>query len=277
VAGVQVVVVSDTHLSPRTPEAEGNWQSVVDYVAQARPRLVIHTGDLTRDGPNAPDELRHARRLLEDLPVPWLAIPGNHDVGDNPGSSAGSPRISDECVSRWVVGVGPDHWQADAGPWTLLGINAQLFGSGLDAENEQWEWLGEQLSRLSSTRPAALFCHKPITASRAELAAAPSYRFVPEAARRRLSDLLADRSVPLVVSGHVHQYRLLHDGARRHVWAPTTWAVLPEDTQPTLGVKRCGVVSLTLPDDGAADIELVEPPGLRQLTLTRDIPDPYDD
>jgi 3',5'-cyclic AMP phosphodiesterase CpdA len=271
----RVVVVSDTHLSPRAPEAASNWEAVVDYVGRAQPELVLHAGDLTLDGASTTAELGQARARLDSLPAPWLAVPGNHDIGDNPGVSP-AEAISEERLGRWLADVGPDHWQADIGPWTLLGINAQLFGSGLDAEAAQWEWLSAQLSDRERSRPTVLVCHKPIYAGPAELAGAPSYRFVPNAARRRLMDLFADGSVPLVVSGHVHQFRRLADGHRSHIWAPTTWALLPEHAQRTVGLKQCGVLSLSLGHGGEADVELISPPGMRDLTLLVDIPDPYE-
>jgi hypothetical protein len=112
-------------------------------------------------------------------------------------------------------------------------------------------------------------------ADAAELAAAPPYRFVPPVARARLLSLTRGRVVPLVLSGHVHQFRTLAIGDRQHVWAPSTWAVLPDEAQPTFGVKRCGMLSISSPAEGQADVQLVEPPGLTQLMLTREIPDPY--
>jgi hypothetical protein len=87
--------------------------------------------------------------------------------------------------------------------------------------------------------------------------------------------LLHDQWCPLVVSGHVHQFRTWSEDRRRYAWAPTTWAVLPELTQATVGLKRCGVLSVTLAIDGTFAVEMVEPPGLTQFTLIEDIPDPY--
>ena len=81
----------------------------------------------------------------------------------------------------------------------------------------------------------ALLAHKPVTASEAELAAAPPYRFWPPAARGRLAHLLAARPPDLFVSGHVHQSRELR----------------ADGTPPTF----------------------CEPDGIRQLTVTADFPD----
>ena len=79
----------------------------------------------------------------------------------------------------------------------------------------------------------------------------------------------------LVISGHVHQYRLLRLDGADHLWVPTTWAVLPDQVQPVLGAKRCGIVSLTFTAGTLANQELIEPDGLEQHTVTVDLPDPY--
>ena len=270
----RILVVSDTHLSTRAPEAEANWAAVVALVAGGGFELVVHAGDLTLDAVAAPEELPDARRHLDALVVPWLAVPGNHDVGDNPGAASG-PVTNASLVAPWAAAIGPDQWEAEVDGWTLLGVNAQLFGSQLDAEAEQWAWLEDRLAALPDDRPVVFVCHKPLSAATDELDAAPPFRFVPAPARDRLQVLLDGRRIPVVVSGHVHQYRVLGSGERRHVWAPTTWAVLPDDTQQTLGLKRCGVVALDLNPDGTAGYQLLRPPGMAQLTLTVDIPDPY--
>lgn len=94
-------------------------------------------------------------------------------------------------------------------------------------------------------------------------------------ARRRLDELLADRHVPVVLSGHVHQYRVLDLNGRPHVWVPTSWAVLPEEIRPCFGDKRVGVLRVEVDPSGEARTTMVEPAGLRQLTLTEDIAGPY--
>jgi predicted phosphodiesterase len=275
-AATHVIFVSDTHLSPDAPEAQENWAAVVRHVTEAVPDLVIHLGDLSLDGARNPADLDHARRQLDMLPVPWHAVPGNHDVGDNrlPGASA-SLTITEARRQRWLDVIGPDYWSLSVEDWTLIAVDAQLAGSGLAAEDSQWSWLASQIGSLGAHRRIALLAHKPLTASEAELAAAPPYRFWPPAARDRLGSLYAGRPPALVVSGHVHQSRQLRLDGISHVWAPTTWSVLPDSSQPVLGAKRCGLLSLTFGPGPAPEPELREPDGMRQLTLTADIPDPY--
>jgi len=270
---MRVILVSDTHLSPSAAEAQANWEAVLRYVGTAAPDVVLHLGDLTQDGARSADELHHGRRQLDRLPVPWRAVPGNHDIGDNPwpGAPDGSA-VDPGRQQRWLDIVGADHWSLTTHGWTLLAINAQLLGSGLEAEASQWSWLEEQVGGRGADQRIALITHKPVTSTGAELASSPPYRFLPAPGRDRLAALLA---APLVISGHVHQYRLLQLDGTDHLWAPTTWAVLPDRVQPTFGAKRCGIVSLELAAGSPPRHELIEPEGLAQLTLTSDLPDPY--
>jgi 3',5'-cyclic AMP phosphodiesterase CpdA len=272
VVASSVLVVSDSHLSPRAPEANANWSAVV-AVAE-RFDLVLHAGDLTLDGARHPEDVEHAASLLRALPVPWAAIPGNHDIGDNVGAAHG-PEVTADRIRRWDGCVGPDRWSRQAGAWTVVGINAQLFGSGLDEERQQWQWLRDVLGAQRPGAPVLLVTHKPLSASDDELEVAPVVRFVPEPARTRLQGLLDATYCPVVLSGHVHQHRVLEHGGRRHVWASTTWAVLPEVMQPTVGLRRSGVLALELGDDGTVSVAFEEPPELRQFTLGREILDPY--
>ena len=273
----RIILVSDSHLSQSAPEAQANWDAVLGYVEAAAPEAVIHLGDLSQDGAHDPTDLRYGREQLDRLPVPWHAVPGNHDVGDNPLPGA-APRtaVDTERRQRWLATVGPDHWALEAGGWTLLAVNAQLLGSGLPAEAAQWSWLGDRLAARLAGQQVALLSHKPVAAGAPELAAAPAYRFWPPAARDRLRALLGGRPPALVLSGHVHQHRELWLDGADQLWVPTTWAVLPDHAQPVLGAKRCGLLALTLATGVPARAELIEPPGIAQFVIGRDFPDPYD-
>ena len=264
----RVILVSDTHLSASAPRAQSNWDAVLSYVDATGPDLVIHLGDLTQDGARGAADLHYGRAQLDRLPVPWRAVPGNHDIGDNPWPGAPEGNLVDAARhQRWLDIVGPDHWAAAIGGWTLLAVNAQLVGSGLAAEGAQWSWL-EEHAREHRGRPAAVITHKPVTTTRAELAAAVPYRFWPQPAYRRLAGLFGGLPPALVLSGHVHQYRMLTLGSTDHLWVPTSWAVLPDHAQPVYGVKRCGIVSLTLTAGAPVKQELIEPGGIEQLTVT---------
>ncbi len=273
---MRAVLVSDTHLSPDAPEAAANWDAVLRYVTAEAPDVVIHLGDLSLDGAHNASDLDYARRQLDLLAVPWHAVPGNHDIGDNPWPGAPDGAwVNDERRQRWLDAVGADRWSLSADGWTLLAINAQLAGSGLAAEAEQWSWLAEQIGACDEDQLVAVISHKPLTAGEAELAAAPPYRFLPAGARSQLADLFGDRPPALVLSGHVHQSRQLSIDGTEHLWVPTTWAVLPDDAQPVLGSKRSGIVSVEFAPARMPEPAFAEPDGIAQLTIRTDIPNPY--
>jgi 3',5'-cyclic AMP phosphodiesterase CpdA len=268
----RVVVVSDSHFSDRTPEADRNWSAVVRHVDAVRPDLVVHVGDVTVDGAHHAGELGLARQRLDEISTPWLVVPGNHDVGDNPDDEAGDDDVTSGRVAEWVRVFGADRWLAELGAWRLLGVDAQLFGSGTPEEDDQWAFLEDGLRH---ERRTVLVTHKPLTADDDELATAPPYRFVPPPARARLTELCRAGGVELVLSGHVHQQRRLEAVGLCHHWVTTTWAVLPEWLQATVGVKRCGILELALPSDGTPEAVFVEPAGMAQLTLGENVASPY--
>ena len=77
-----------------------------------------------------------------------------------------------------------------------------------------------------------------------------------------------------MLSGHVHQSRDLRVDGVTHLWAPTTWAVLPDSMQATIGSKRCGLLDLELEDDGRLTHSVVEPEGMAQLVVSGEVPYP---
>jgi len=53
-------------------------QALVESVTEAAPDLVVIGGDLTQRSRSA--QWRRAAELLDGLPCPWIATPGNHDI-----------------------------------------------------------------------------------------------------------------------------------------------------------------------------------------------------
>ncbi|HJY57686.1 MAG TPA: metallophosphoesterase, partial [Streptosporangiaceae bacterium] len=103
-AAARVILVSDTHLSASAPQAQANWDAVVSYVGACAPDLVIHLGDLSFDGAGYAADLRHGRAQLDRLPVAWHAVPGNHDIGDNPWPGAPADIAVDAGPASAVAG-----------------------------------------------------------------------------------------------------------------------------------------------------------------------------
>lgn len=260
----RVIQVSDTHLSRERPWFVPNFEAVMRIVSARRPDLVVNTGDISLDGANREDDLAFARDCHAALDVGVRAIPGNHDVGDNPARAGIEELITEERQMRYRRHFGDDYWLVDAGPWVLVGVNAQLLGSGLPAEDAQWSFLAG-VPAHAAARPVALFVHKPLFRDDPE-AADVSHRWVTPEPRRRLTDVLRGVNVRLVASGHLHQHRRHRVDGVDHCWAPSTAYVLPDRKQPRMGHKRVGYVEYTF-HSGHVEISIVEPAELTNHDL----------
>lgn len=117
------------------------------------------------------------------------------------------------------------------GAWTILGLNAMLFGTGWDEENAQWDWLASTLAAASS-RPVALFMHKPPFLYQWDDDGDDAMA-IPRAARHRLGRFLDGSGVRLVATGHRHEYRSYAAAGRPAVvWAPPVGFVIANRTPP---------------------------------------------
>jgi 3',5'-cyclic AMP phosphodiesterase CpdA len=233
-------------------------------ISERRPDLVINTGDIALDGAVVEDDLTFARGCHATIDVPLRTIPGNHDVGDNPWRAEVEQPITEALLRRYQRHFGGDYWLVDAGAWVLIGVNAQLLGSGLATENEQWAFLAAVPAK-TGTRPLALFVHKPLFNQHPEEAEV-NHRYVTPNSRRRLGDALRGAHLRLVASGHVHQHQHHRVGEVDHCWGPSTAFVLPDRKQPRIGTKRVGYVVYTFRATDV-DVEVVEAPELTNHNL----------
>jgi 3',5'-cyclic AMP phosphodiesterase CpdA len=151
----RIVVLSDIHLSPTHGFFWENWCVAREFADAAKSDAVIVTGDLAINGPDSDAEIAFAARALGKLRTRVMALPGNHDVGDEPPGQDLDQIIDADRLARWDSSFAVDRWALDAGGWRLLGVNAQLFGSGLVREHEQDQWLDEQLSTGSAPPPCS--------------------------------------------------------------------------------------------------------------------------
>lgn len=245
--------ISDTHLARGLTPLTQNFARVSEHIDADRPDLVLNTGDLGFDAPTGDGDLEFAKGLHDALPVPCRHLPGNHDVGDNPTELMPKPKdaVSEAQRQNFVAVVGEDRWQFEAAGWRFIGLNSLIMNSGLDAEAEQFDWLAAELSRANG-KPVALFLHKPLFLNLPDdpEAVETAIRYVPQPARRRLLDMIADVDVRLVASGHVHQRRDYTFGRIRHVWAPSAGFIISDKRQERMGIKETGLVEYRFRPDG---------------------------
>ena len=256
---IRIVQISDTHLSPQKSHFAGNWAPLAAWIAAERPELVIHTGDLTIDGADDENDLRHCAGLMRDLGVRFRTVPGNHDVGD---AGHRHQPVNAARLAQWQKHFGRDRWFEDIEGWRLIGFDALLFGSGEPEERAQLSWLAEVMEEANG-RKLAWFLHRPLFLDSPEEADTGYWSVKPEP-RRELLALLRRYEVALVASGHLHKAHDFDLDGTRYLWAPSSAFLCGPSVQPPMpGEKRLGAVRYEI-DADAIRAGIVEVPGLAE-------------
>ena len=252
--------ISDTHLSARAPGFGTNFDMLAEHLRGARPDLVVNTGDLSLNGADDAADLALARAAHDGLGLDWLAVPGNHDVGDDPLPGCAQPADAAR-LARWHAHLGGDAFLRDVPGWRLVGIDSQITATDLPEAEAQMEALARALEGAAG-RSVAVFLHKPLCQERLDEAGG-TYWCVQPAPRRRLAALLLSRPPAFVASGHVHQWRDrgVSEGLRQ-IWAPSAAFIVGDAWQEAVGEKCLGFVEHLLHPDGGFESQLVPLPGL---------------
>lgn len=217
---LDIVQVSDIHLSPTHAWFQDNWDVFMETMAADPPDFIFVTGDVCVNGPVRGYEFDYAREQLARLPVPWRAIPGNHDVGDTPPDERNNHPLTEPLRQTFRDAIDKDFWAIDLANWRFIGLNAQLIDSGLEAEAEQWTLLEAALADANNQQ-LAIWVHKPLFVRDPADSGRMLTALFPEG-RARLLALCERHGVRLVASGHLHRYRRLAVGGTRLIWAPAT-------------------------------------------------------
>jgi predicted phosphodiesterase len=262
---VRIVQVSDTHVSRKRAYFFDNWDVFVGEMQRQPPDLIVHSGDVSFDGAGDEDDIAFARMEKDRLPAPWIAIPGNHDIGESPVAVRLGQPISAERMARWKRHYGAARWCRDVGAWRLVGIDTALLGSGDEEEHQQALFLQHSLEERAG-RPVMLFQHLPPFANDPDDPAFTAMA-VPAAARKWLLDVCVRNGVAVIACGHLHVYRRMEYRGIEIVWAPaTSFFNIVEKQRSGLGVPRAGYVEWTL-EGRSISHRLVEPP----LMITHDV------
>ncbi len=270
----KIALISDTHLSREKPFFVENFLVVAEHLRQSRPDLVINTGDVSLNGADSAADLEAARQFHEALELPWLAIPGNHDVGDNQEVARKQPANTAR-RERWLGIFGQDWWMRDVPGWRLLGINSLLLGSDIPEAADQESFVAEAANGIDG-RKLALFLHKPLFHDTLADQEVGGHAVNPEP-RRRLMAALGGVRPRLVCCGHLHEHRERAAGEIHQVWAPGTSFTLSDWFLPTHGGEHIvGFIEIELGADGGFHTRLTQPEGLTPHDLA-DFPEAYGD
>jgi 3',5'-cyclic AMP phosphodiesterase CpdA len=262
---MRIALITDSHLALASGEVYANACAVRAWAESWRPDLTVHLGDVTAEGAAHSAQLAFAASFYADWPGPLHILPGNHDIGDNDdvAKPASQPAIDSGRLGLFRQAIGPDRFSLSHDGWTLIGLNAQLFGSGGEDEAAQAAWLDDTLSAAAG--PVGLFLHKPLFRTVPD-ETERHQRYIPPAPRAWLIDRLRRRDLRFVACGHTHQFRQSLVEGVEHLWAPSCAFKIPDNMQETIGQKVVGVLTLEL-EPQAHSFSLKIPKGLRQADL----------
>ncbi len=260
---LDIVQVSDIHLSPTHAWFQDNWDVFAEAMQADPPDFIFVTGDMCINGPGREHEFAYARAQLDRLPVPWRAIPGNHDSGDTPPDERNNHPLTESLRTTFRQTIDEDFWVQDLANWRFIGLNAQMFDSGLPGEAGQWLFLEQALADAGG-RQIAIWIHKPLYVRDPANPAKNLTALFPEG-RMRLLALCEKHDVRLVGSGHLHRFRRMNYGKTKLVWAPAT-SFLMDSRRGLPGVARLGYVRYQFRRT-AFTAKMIDPPLFLNLSV----------
>lgn len=185
--------VSDVHFGP--PHLPRASEGVLHLVEERRPDVVVVSGDLTQRA--KPEQFRQARRWVDRIPVPVVAVPGNHDVP--------LYRVWERALDPF--GAYRRHFSEELEPiyrddeLLIVGINTAF----------NWTWKDGRITLRRLLEVAELFEAVPESVFKVVVA---HHHLIPPpnfGTQRVLAnayeaiDLFSSCGVDLVLSGHLHQ------------------------------------------------------------------------
>jgi 3',5'-cyclic AMP phosphodiesterase CpdA len=271
---LRLVQLADTHLSRWEGPLRRNFRTLAAFVNTVlRPDLIIHAGDAILSNPDAEEDYLAAKEIFELIDAPIRFIPGNHDIGEPYERTWWTTTA--ERLARFRRHFGETPWLEWFGDVALLGLNSQVFGTGLPEEESQWQWL-ECVARTVEGRPVLLFQHKSFWTS--YRGSDGRHGGIHRADRERILEILRPTRFLGVSNGDVHRYRKVWHGDHLELWGPSTaFLVHREETEKLpAGLEQLGVAlfefageRVTVTFQTTPGLEEVEVGGFEESRLIR--------
>lgn len=161
-----IAQISDLHLRPRGLAAlrvsETNMfaERAVDRLIRMtpRPEAVLITGDLADTGD--PKEYKTAAWILDRLPMPWFAIPGNHDSSVEMREAFAETEWATQMADETTV-----QFRVDVGSLTVIGLDTSVAGKAHGALPADRLAFLEQSLNAAPDRPTIVALHHPPVAT----------------------------------------------------------------------------------------------------------------
>jgi 3',5'-cyclic AMP phosphodiesterase CpdA len=237
--------LSDTHFGTEQAEV---LEALVALAHRLRPDLVVLSGDITQRA--RADQFLAARRFVDRLGAPWLAIPGNHDISlFDPWSRFARP------YARYCAAFGdilePCHETDDL---LVMGVKTTRRW-----RHKHGEVSGDQVERVSRRLRAArdeqlrvVVVHQPI-----EVPPGPDEANLLRG-HERAREAWAAAGADLVLGGHIHlPFVRSLAGTSRAAWAVQAGTAVSSRVRPgvpnSVNVVRWGDPAAAAADPGPVE------------------------
>lgn len=228
-----IAVVADPHVGTRTEgtsklfdRTEAHFRNALADVSERGVDAVCSVGDLTKDG--EPYNYDAVDRALDELDVPFYAVPGNHDVPKSRDDHETMPVT--EFASRYAPG-GEYPFGVTVGDVDLVGFNTAGSADRL-SESHDGQFDPERADAIREALAAAddpvVLAHHNLPAMydqlRAHRDAVESEMGIPPITRRgdAYAQTLSEGGTSLLLTGHLHMPATATQAGVREVMVPTT-------------------------------------------------------
>ncbi len=142
--------LTDTHIG--APGAEIDLKNVVNDINERNNlSFVVVTGDIAEKGRD--DELDSAKQILDELKIPYLIIPGNHDT-----------KWSESGLTKFT-----DLWHDDKFSYEInhqkhIGLRSGIpwRGGGGHIDPQDLQWLAKELKKTPKNEEIYFYVHHPL-------------------------------------------------------------------------------------------------------------------
>lgn len=185
----EFALITDIHIGQNESSVEDLKNSI--HIINNTPDInfVFVSGDLTEGGDKI--SLATTKQLLDDLKVPFFAVPGNHET-----------KWSESGVIDFRKIFGDDRFRFDHGDFVFLGFNSGPIIRMMDGHVgiQDIHWLENELKSIDPSKKIIIVTHYPLQQGDVDN-------------WYEVTDLLRNYNVKAVLGGHYHSNRLTaYDG-----------------------------------------------------------------
>lgn len=177
------------------------YQKAVNIISRLKPAFVVITGDLVNNRSDR-SQVNEFKRLTAtiDKDIPVYILPGNHDIGESPVQAD---------IDNFNSDYGNDRFSFKYKNSAFIGLNSCLIKSGTTVlEQQQFDWLGKELSKAEGSGHILIFCHYPFFVSAFD--EPDEYFNIPGKIREKYLLLFKNEKVDAVFAGHLHKNSIAH-------------------------------------------------------------------